>query len=107
MPMNLIARATLHGFGRKHPDAKPALDNLEAIFKLATWCSMDDIVKSCPGRPSPVSADRVVINVLHNKYRLICAVKFGSSTTKGIIFVKWFGSHAEYDKVDAATVGYR
>ena len=47
-----------------------------------------------------VAGNRVVFNIGGNRYRLIAEINFGS----GWIFVRFVGTHAEYDKVDAATV---
>ena len=51
---------------------------------------------------SIVSADRVVFNIKGNDYRLVTAVDY----EKGIVFIKWIGSHAEYDRIDVRTVTY-
>ena len=51
---------------------------------------------------SIVSADRVVFNIKGNDYRLVTAVDY----EKGIVFIKWIGSHAEYDWIDVRTVTY-
>ena len=53
-------------------------------------------------RPSVVSADRIVFNVKGNDYRLVAAVDF----EKGIVWIKWIGTHSEYDKIDVRTVAY-
>lgn len=51
---------------------------------------------------SIVGPDRVVFNVKGNDYRLVAAIDYG----RGIVFVKWFGTHKEYDKIDVRTVRY-
>ena len=48
-----------------------------------------------------VSDNRVVFNIGGNKHRLVVHVNYGL----GIVLIKFVGSHAEYDKVDVATVG--
>ena len=52
------------------------------------------------GSASFVGDKRVVFNVGGNKYRLIVAVAYRTQ----IVYVKFIGTHAEYDRVDAATV---
>jgi len=42
----------------------------------------------------------VVFNIKGNDFRLIVAVAYQI----GVVYVKFVGTHAEYDKVDAATV---
>lgn len=61
---------------------------------------MNDVVKSRLFHPSPVSLDRVVFDIAGNKFRLICAIDF----TRRVVYVKWFGTHAEYNRIDAASV---
>jgi mRNA interferase HigB len=51
---------------------------------------------------SILSAERVVFNIKGNEYRLVTAVQY----RRQIVYVKWIGSHAEYDKIDAKTVHY-
>jgi mRNA interferase HigB len=49
-----------------------------------------------------VSSDRVVFNIKGNDYRLITAIDY----KRKIVFIKWLGTHAAYDKIDARTVRY-
>jgi mRNA interferase HigB len=51
---------------------------------------------------SIVSTDRVVFNIKGNDYRLVAAVDY----TRGTIYIKWLGTHAEYDRIDVKTVEY-
>ena len=55
------------------------------------------------GNVSVVSDDRVVFNVIGNKYRLVVRIVFEYKT----IQIKWFGTHGEYDKIDVATIQYK
>ena len=59
-------------------------------------------VKELYRSASVVSADRVVFNIKGNDYRLVTAVDF----EKHIVWVKWIGTHAEYDRIDVRTVAY-
>lgn len=97
--MRLIKEKTLADYAAKHPEARPMLQNFVSIVRAASWRSMDDIVKHAPFAPSPVGDDRVVFNIAHNRYRLICAVDF----SRAILYVKWLGRHADYDRIDAKT----
>jgi mRNA interferase HigB len=47
-----------------------------------------------------VSADRIVFNTKGNHYRLVVAVDFG----KGIVWIKWVGTHRDYDRIDVKEV---
>jgi mRNA interferase HigB len=45
---------------------------------------------------------RIVFNIGNNKYRLICGYLFKTNTS--ILFIKFVGTHIEYDKIDACQV---
>lgn len=60
-------------------------------------------LKNVYGNASVVNDDRVVFNIMGNKYRLIVRIVFDFKT----IQIKWFGTHAEYDKIDASNIQYK
>ena len=43
---------------------------------------------------------RVVFNIKGNDYRLVAALQYQAD----VLVIRFFGSHAEYDRVDAETV---
>ena len=47
-----------------------------------------------------ITNDRVVFNIKGNKYRLVASINY----QKGWLFIKFIGTHSEYDKIDAATI---
>jgi len=49
-----------------------------------------------------VGLDRVVFNIKGNDYRLVVAIHYD----RRIVFIKWIGSHAAYDRIDVKTVRY-
>lgn len=103
--MRIIARRTLRDFvegraGRKEqPALKAALDAWFAEVSKATWANTAE-VKRLYATASIVSADRIVFNIKGNDYRLIVAVDF----EKAIVWIKWIGSHEDYDPIDARKV---
>ena len=97
--MRIIALSTLRDFWRKHPSAQVPLQNWYAEASRATWKSPADI-KQAHRNASFVAGDRVVFNIKGNDYRLIVAMRYRSQ----IMYVRFIGTHREYDKVDAATV---
>ena len=44
----------------------------------------------------------MVFNIKGNDYRLVVAIDY----EKGIVWIKWIGTHAEYDGIDVRTVNY-
>ena len=105
--MRIIARHTLVRFIEKltgHKDYRAVKAALDAWFheaKQAEW-KMPSDVKEYYGSASIVGADRVVFNIKGNDYRLVTAIDY----RRGIVFIKWLGSHTEYDKIDVRTVQY-
>jgi mRNA interferase HigB len=67
--------------------------------KKADWKTTAD-VKRRYASASVVSADRIVFNIKGNDYRLVVSVDF----EKRIVWIKWIGTHAEYDRIDVTEV---
>lgn len=97
--MRIIARKTLRAFWEAHPDAQQALQAWYHDIKRATWKTPNDI-KSVYRSASFLADNRVVFNVKGNKYRLIVVVVYQHS----IVYIRFVGTHTEYDKIDAATI---
>ncbi len=105
--MRIIARKTLKTFveslkGNKDQKAvKAALDSWFQEAVNAEWATPAQVLASY-GNASIVGSDRVVFNIKGNAYRLVVAIDY----PRRIIFVKWLGTHAAYDKIDVKTVPY-
>ena len=103
--MRIIARRTLREFvdglaGHKdQPAVKAALDAWFDEVSKASWASCAD-VKNRYATASIVSAERIVFNIKGNDYRLVVAVDF----EKGIVWIKWIGTHRAYDRIDVTKV---
>jgi mRNA interferase HigB len=80
---------------------KAALDAWFHEVLRADWKTPADVVKAY-ANASIVGPDRVVFNIKGNSYRLVSAVSYRHR----IVFIKWIGSHADYDKIDVKTVKY-
>jgi mRNA interferase HigB len=97
--VRLIAKNTLVAFWTKNPDARASLQRWCAVVKMATWNSMDEVQRAFPNA-TILNSERARFKVAGNSYRLIVAFHFRAQ----IAFVKFVGSHADYDKVNALTV---
>jgi mRNA interferase HigB len=97
--VRVIARHTLVDFWQRHRETEQALCDWLNVVRRAEWSSMAD-VKSVFARASIINRERVAFDVLGGNYRLVVAIKFSA----GIVFIKFIGTHAEYDRIDAATV---
>ena len=105
--MRIIARRTLNEYvttlvGQKDQSAvKRALDAWFDEVRMAVWKTAADVRQSF-ATVSIIGADRLVFNIKGNSYRLVVAVDYARS----IIWIKWIGSHADYDTIDVRTVEY-
>lgn len=81
---------------------KAALDAWFDEARKARWKSTADI-KRAYGTANIVTVERVVFNIKGNTYRLVVAVDF----EKGIVWIKWIGTHRDYDRINVAEVAYR
>ncbi len=99
--MRIVSRAALREFWEQpnYVDSEQPLKAWYDEAKHANWQTPQDI-KVLYRNASFVGNNRVVFNIHGNKYRLIVAVNYNFS----MIYVRFVGTHAQYDKVDAATV---
>ena len=97
--MKVIAISSLRRFWVRHPDAEQPLKAWYDEARHAAWKAPRDI-KNHYASASFVGHNRVVFNIKGNDYRLIVAVAYRFQA----IYIKFVGTHAEYDRVDAATV---
>jgi mRNA interferase HigB len=97
--MRIIAISKLRTFWAKQPDARTPLRAWYALASRAQWNSPSDI-KEAYRNASFISNKRVVFNIKGNDYRLVVLVRYD----KGLMFVRFVGTHAQYDKIDVLTV---
>lgn len=97
--MKIIAISTLREFWAIHPDAEQPLKAWHDEVRRARWRTMHDI-RQTYATASILKNNRVVFNIKGNRYRLIAAVWFGV----GQVYIKFIGTHGEYDRIDAETV---
>lgn len=100
-PVRVVALSTLRNFWSRpgRADAREPLRSWHAVAASATWHAPAE-VKAQFGNASILANNRVVFNIAGNKYRLIVAIAYRMQ----VVYVKFVGTHAEYDKVDATTV---
>jgi mRNA interferase HigB len=79
--------------------ARTQYDAWRAIVQSAQWKTPQDVKESHP-KASILKSGRVVFNIKANDYRMIVVVQYKN----GVVMIRFFGSHEEYDKVDAETV---
>jgi mRNA interferase HigB len=97
--MRLIARSVLMAYATDHPETAVSLDRWQRLIRAATWSSMDDVRRAAP-KAKVLNRERARFEVAGGDYRLIAAFNF----RRQIVYLKFLGTHAEYDKVDALSV---
>jgi mRNA interferase HigB len=97
--MLVLNSNTLLGFGRTHAEADPAVRELNRTLRHARWTKMQDVMDAYPSA-TVLNAERVVFKVKGNDYRTIVAFDFARHAA----FIKFVGSHAQYDRIDALTI---
>jgi len=97
--MRVIAVSTLRTFWERHPDAEQALKAWHEEATNATWTQPADI-KAQYRSASVLKSRRVVFNIKGNDYRLIVAIAYKLQ----IVYIKFVGTHKEYDAIDAETI---
>ena len=97
--MRIVAQRTLAAFWTAHPQTEAALRLWLAVAKRANWASMAE-VQARWSKAKVLNGERVRFQIAGGDFRMIVAFQFGAQ----IAWVKFIGTHAEYDRVDALTV---
>lgn len=99
--MRIIAVSTLKVAAKKYPLAEQAIFSWNEETENANWSHPNEL-KEQYKNASIISSKRVVFNIHGNSFRLIVDVEYRLK----IIFIVWFGTHKEYDKINAKTISY-
>ena len=91
--MNIISKRKLLSFWKSHSDVERPLLRWYYFARKAKWKRWKELQADFPSADKV--GDRVIFNVKGNNYRLIVVVRFFNNH----IYLRWFGSHAEYDKL--------
>ena len=97
--MRVIALKHLRDFCLKHPDAANAVRAWAEEARTASWKLPQDI-KNHYASASFLKGNRVVFNLRGNEYRLVVAVAYRFEA----VYIKFIGTHAQYDLIDAASI---
>jgi mRNA interferase HigB len=97
--MHIISRKRLIQYWQVHPDAERPLRAWFDDVEKAHWNTPSDI-KRIYKNASILPNNRVVFNIKGNDYRLVILVEY----RYGKVFIRFIGTHAEYDKIDATTI---
>ena len=97
--MRVIAKGTLREFWAKHADCEQTLKAWYQETNKNAWNSPNDIKAEYPSA-SVLANNRIVFNIKGNKYRLIVKINYKYQ----MVWIRFIGTHAEYDKIDAENI---
>ena len=102
--MNIVALSTLRQFWGVHPQAEKPLRLLHGQLTSRAWSGPQELKDAFGHRVDFVRGDggdiRAIFDVSGNKFRVVISISF--ERNRG--FVKFVGTHAQHDRIDAATV---
>ncbi|MGP3722710.1 type II toxin-antitoxin system HigB family toxin [Cereibacter sphaeroides] len=97
--MRIIARNTITAYAASHLETRASLEHWFRVAKAASWGTTQDVQASFP-KAKVLNAERVRFEVQGGNYRMVVAFDF----VRAIAYIKFIGTHAEYDRIDALTV---
>jgi mRNA interferase HigB len=97
--LRVIAKKILREFWGKHADSEQQLKIWYQEVSKAKW-KTTKIIKSEYPSANFLAENRVVFNIKGNHYRLIVKINYDYQ----IVWIRFIGTHAEYDKVDATKI---
>ena len=95
----IVAKSTLRIFWEKHADSEQYLKTWYETAKVSSWKS-PAVIKKMYANASIIANNRIVFNIKGNSYRLIVQFNYEREWA----FIRFIGTHAEYDKVNAAII---
>ena len=97
--MRIISKKALVTHWTSRPKSKAALEAWFFEEKRARWLTPAD-VKATFGSASILKNRRAVFNIRVNEFRLVVRINYKA----GIVYVRFVGTHKEYDEIDAETI---
>jgi mRNA interferase HigB len=91
----IIAKSAINEFCEVHIESITPLLTWYRKTKKAGWANFNDLKKDYPSADY-VGNDLYIFNIKGNKYRLIARIFFSIRT----VFIRFIGTHREYDEVD-------
>ena len=95
----IFAKGTLKKFWEEHKDSEQYLKTWYDTALNSEWKTPND-VKQTYSTASILKNSRIVFNIKGNDYRLVAKINF----EKQWIFIKFIGTHKDYDKINAETI---
>jgi mRNA interferase HigB len=100
--MKIISLGVLRDYWVKRPDSQQPLQAWVSEVRHTTWMQPADI-KATFRNASILKNRRVVFNIKGNDHRLVVAIAYRHQQ----VFIKFVGTHEEYDAIDASTIEFK
>lgn len=97
--MRIVAKKTLKIFWDQHKDCENALKIWFHETERSIWKTPNDVKRQFASA-SILESNRVVFNIKGNSYRLVTKINYDY----GILWIRFIGTHAEYDKINASEI---
>ncbi|HEV7347890.1 type II toxin-antitoxin system HigB family toxin [Telluribacter sp.] len=97
--MRIITPSRVREYYHTHADAKTALEVWLARMKEISIQNLNEL-KQVANSVDIIGNNRVIFDIKGNKYRIVTVVLVHRQT----VYIRWIGTHAEYDKIDAHSV---
>lgn len=98
--MRIVKRKVLLDFVAQHPDADGAIDHWFRLTKEGEWQNTADVKAVFGTSVDFVAKNRAVFDIKGNDYRLIGEINY----RRQAVYIRFLGTHNEYNKVDASVV---
>jgi mRNA interferase HigB len=95
-----FSRSKLQAFWVNHPDAESSLRAWFHEVEAAPWSGPAE-VRARYGSADFIGNDRIIFNIRGNRYRLVACVRYAPLH---LVYVRFIGTHAEYDAIDVKTI---
>lgn len=95
--MRIITRKRLEEFGIRYPDALVPMKFWYDVIKRTAFSTPQEVI-AVFNTADYVGNNRIVFNIARNKYRLIAKFEFHPKVQ--LVFIKFIGTHKEYDAID-------
>ena len=96
--MNVYNKSSLIAFYTKHSDCRKTLEKWYNDVLSKEWNKPSDVTKDF-NTARAIKNNRIIFTINENDYRLIAEINY----EKGWMFIKFIGTHPEYDRIDPAT----
>ena len=97
--MRVLGKPSLEAFWKSNADAEQPLQAWVSEAENAEW-ETPHHVRARYASASILGNKRVIFNIKGNRYRLVTEINYQF----GIVLIRFIGTHAQYDRIDAETI---